>query len=352
MNPRPEIFARKIYERAVRDGVFGLQPGSPYLESVNFANGKFSVRSDGPVRIVPGIAYPTIYPGYGYPPPHQNGGCNSGCHGGSCSPQNNDPPKKRFVGIDSLTNGKKECPTGTCPKPAPVAKSSSVAKPNPAPVAKPNPAPVAKPAPMSFPKPENIVVFGYSGGDIVPKEIHRILEESRKSRSSQGEFNFDVHYASSAISLVRILNSMKVDIIVAHGTGCNVLLGIGAMNKYAGKLVLIGGATYGVIRDDLCIPQGVKSVLLTHHDARKTPMVNEEEDLPQLCNGVSAIIYVNDVDKLDHPLSLLQEKKTPDGKPIYRLAVIMEFLSESDDDVLVAASLAEGLEHDKTTKIY
>jgi hypothetical protein len=86
----------------------------------------------------------------------------------------------------------------------------------------------------------------------------------------------------------------KIDVLVARNDRCNDLLEVCAQTGYNGSLLLIGGATAGVIRADLTVPKNVASVILTHGFGAG-PIISED-DFNSIVDGTDAWIYANEHD--------------------------------------------------------
>lgn len=303
----------------------GLSPDSPYVDirNTNFNEGEFTVRF--PARKNPDFPF---YPGV-YPPTFQHGGC----HNGSCSTPRSNPEPEKTVWVSPGPDGAKTCPRGTCSTPAKPTTSSPVA--TPAPVA-------AKPKPTL----KKVVVFGLSERDSVPKTIERALRESK--------LPFDVEYVYSVHELLRMLRN--VDLIIAHDDGCSELLSIPGIDHYSGKLILLGGATYDVVKNNLYLPKNAKSAVLTHHtkfNERKEAHRLSDDDVAAMCDGVPYCIYANRGDSLENPSSLTKAEIGDNfGTIMFRIAVVANALLVFEDMAKLARIMQNSLKDDINTKIY
>jgi hypothetical protein len=116
-------------------------------------------------------------------------------------------------------------------------------------------------------------------------------------------FNLDIKMMNNYEDLhIHILGYQSCDVIIAHNQWIDGALTLCRGIGYNGSMLLIGGATFGVIDSTITIPPTISSVILTHGFG-DGPIISKD-DFQTLVGDIRAWPYINDYDTVDEMGSL------------------------------------------------
>lgn len=128
------------------------------------------------------------------------------------------------------------------------------------------------------------------------------------------DLNLDIQYTDDIDELRTFIRSTsKCDIIITYGTDVNKIIPVCHETGYDGSLLLIGGATAGVLDADKSIPSTVTSVITTHGFGDGAAIVSKEDHAAM--TGTNSWVYVNDHDSLASPASLIDLRRVNRDHP-------------------------------------
>jgi hypothetical protein len=256
-------------------------------------------RGDGvlmTVEYVNGRKVTTCYPGA----PLYKRSDSSGAYGSSSS---------------SPSSSSSSCAGGACSRPQPVYTAPVYTAPVPVAPVPVAPVPVApvhampvstdiKPSKSKNSSQKNITIYvlgqkpgkpGNRDGEMVKDSLTGCNNFSGVDSWLFEQFNIRI-IATDDHELVKqsIEAGNKIDILIGLNDRCNDLLKVCEQTGYDGSLLLIGGATEGVIRTDRNIPKTVKSSILTHGFGNGC--VISEDDFKSIVGTTDSFIYVNERD--------------------------------------------------------
>lgn len=246
------------------------------------------------------------------------------------------------------------CAKGSCSRP-------SAPLPRPAPVLAPAPTPAPAPiAPIRrtshrFSDRKIVSVILY-GDDAERDELYRALGQDVNFFGNHWDYpemnllNYKVDEIKDANVLEKHLQKeVPYNVIISCGQKSNDVLEICERTNYDGSLILLGGATSGVIRSDLQIPSTVKSAVITHGQ-RSRSLLMSADDIKDLVNNVPTFVYVNESDN-ENSQSLTSLVRINRVKPNSYLKELVRELKLSQLEKDFAAILAYNFGFDRYVKL-
>jgi hypothetical protein len=137
--------------------------------------------------------------------------------------------------------------------------------------------------------------------DILRNGYYNVFERDTPLKEN---FNIMIQHIDNDVDLNRELRTDKAyDLIIVHGGNCNDVLRAASATDYDGSLLLIAGATAGVLDADVKVPPKC-SVILTHGFGAGEAIVSRA-DYVQIVGAASSWLYTNIADSVRNTSSLI-----------------------------------------------